>query len=209
MTSRAALFSLGVLLAATPMPAAGADDGWSNLARVTRERSYGFVTRDGECYEAEIRSADNQKVTIHSAGTGDLVLPRADVLRVSDFPNALPRDTVYIGRSSWTDLQLSGPRGSEYWVIVTKQGEELRSDHTWGIAKDWVSANGRTIEKLEVESAIYVRYEPLTRWEQNVHRAKMDLLALRIWFRGTFLKKIAVLMYDASLPEDNSPVRCK
>jgi hypothetical protein len=199
---------LGLAVATVAIRAADVDDGWNNLRQITRERSYGFVTRDGKCYDAAIRSVNDRDVQIHTADGRDLVLLRADILRVSDYLDADQRDTVYSGRSSWDDLHRSMVRGSEYLIIVTKQGEELRSGRRLGISRDWVSIDTKTIEKSEVQFASYVRYEPLTRWEQNVHHAKMDLFAPKVWFRGAFLKKIPVLMYNAILPEDNSTVRC-
>ena len=52
-------------------------------------------------------------------------------------------------------------------------------------------------------------YFDITPDELYVHHEGVDFLAPRIWFRGLFLPKISVRLYDASMAEDNSAISCR
>jgi hypothetical protein len=53
------------------------------------------------------------------------------------------------------------------------------------------------------------RFEPLTRWEEHVHRETVNVLAPRLWFNYPMLGTISVLLYNSELAEDNSPTGCQ
>jgi hypothetical protein len=153
-------------------------------------------------------SANDQAVVIRDSGN-DVIIKRADVLRVSDDDShAGPHDTVFSGRSSWSDVKAADPKGPEYLHILMKGGEELK----WAkptVSDDSVSFEGRTIAKAEVRYVSYVRLKPITRYEEHVAHENVNWLAPRLWFNYLMLGKISVLIYSAELAEDNSPAGCR
>ena len=138
----------------------------------------------------------------------DILIQRTDVLRVSDNDlYAGARDIVFSGRSSWNDVKDAGPRGAEYLHIITKHGEEWKWQKPT-VSDDSVTSEGKRVAKADVRYISYARSKPLTRREEYVGHENVDWLAPRLWFNGLMLGKISVLLFDADLTEDNSPVGC-
>ncbi len=177
---RAAVIAALAFSLAGSLCAADVEDGWSNIRRVTRDRFYAVVLRDGRCESGSLVSANDQAIVIGDSGK-ERVIRRTDVLRVSDDSlYADTRDTVFSARSSWLDVKDVGPKGTEYLHILTKHGEEWKWQKPT-VSDDSVSFEGR----------------------------KVDWLAPRLWFNGLILGKISVLLYNSELAEDNSSVRCR
>jgi hypothetical protein len=208
MTGLFASVLVTMSLAFGQMPAA-AEDGWSNLSRVTRSRTYAVIFRDGRCAKGLLVSANDQTITIEAdSGKDHLVIKRADVLRVSDSPFALTNDTIFSARSSWIDVRETHPKATEYLRIVTKVGEEWKWKQPTS-SDNSVNFEGRRIPKADIRYVYYVRFTPLTQREEYLDHEAGVWLAPRLWFNGLMLGKISVLLYNSDLAEDNSPVGCR
>ena len=187
---------------------ADVEDGWHNLRRVTHDRGYTVVFRDGQCTHGRLSSGGDQTIAFEFQPGQVRVIRRSEVLRISDNPSAPAHDAVFSARSSWTDLKDAKPQATEYLHIVTKRGEELKWKPA-AISDDSVAFEGRTLAKADVRYVSYVRFKPLTTTEEYIHQESADLLAPRLWFHSLMLGKISVLFYNSDLPEDNSPLECK
>lgn len=201
------ILAVSILLPALTR-AADIEDGWRNLKRVTRDRLYAVVLHDGHCAKGFLVSANDQVIVVRDSAK-DVVIKRADALRVSDDNlHAGAHDTVFSGRSSWSDVMAADPKGPGYLHISMKGGEELK----WSkptVSDGSLSFEGRKVAKTEVRYVSYVRLKPLTRSEQYVSHENVDWLAPRLWFNYLMLGKISVLLYNAELVEDNSPAGCR
>jgi hypothetical protein len=181
------------------------DDSWGNLRIVTKDREYVVVLHDRRCVRGFV-SANDQELSVMD-GSGSRLIKRDDILRVSDTWGSNARDTVFSGRSSWTDVQDADPRGREYLRVVTTRGEEWTPKQP-KVADLFISGDGRTVQKTDVRSVQYVRFVPMTSKEEYVHHENVDLLAPRLWFGGLMMPRINVLLYDSARPEDNSGIAC-
>lgn len=206
---------LMLLLASVPVtmpPAFGqmpaeVDDGWGNLRRITRDRNYVVIFRDGHCARGLLVSANDQTIVIAANPGKDLVIKRADVLRVSDTGFATAHDTIFSARSSWIDVKEAGPKATEYLRIVTKGGAEWKWKQPT-ISDDFVSFQGKHIAKADIRYVYYVRFRPVTAKEEYLNQEAAGFLAPRLWFNGLMLGKISVLLYNSELAGDSSSVRC-
>lgn len=75
----------------TPMLAAEAEDGWHNLTKVTRDRSYTVLLRDARCLHGPLISVNDQAIVLGGDSGVEVAVKRADVLR---FPMLLRRPLV-------------------------------------------------------------------------------------------------------------------
>jgi hypothetical protein len=199
--------AVSILIAATSICAADTNDGWGNLKEVTRDRQYIVSFRDGRCEQTRLGPVSAQSVFLRTGSGKDLVVTRADVLRVSDRATATAHDAIFSGRSSWLDVKESGPCLKERITVVTKRGEE----RTWiqpKLSDDSIGAEGTTIAKADIQSVSYLRFRPYTDREEYLVREDVRLLSPRFWFDGLMLGKISVLLYRSGMPEDNSELRC-
>ena len=203
-----ALIAIALLLAARLAVCADPADGWRNLKRITRDRLYAVILRDGQCKWGSLSSVgDGVFVLGLDSGLG-LAIKRSEVLRVSDTSNDPARDIVFSGRSSWSDVKEAGPKRSEYLEIVTKEGEDLK----WRrpeVSDESIRFEGRTVAKNDVRSVTYVRLKPLTIDEEYGHHEDFAWLASRPWVGSLIMKKMNVLLYNAEIEEDNSPIACR
>ena len=87
------------LLAAILLSAFG--DGWGNLKRVTHDRPYVVVLRDGHCQYGTLSSVGDQAMVLATYSGIGVLIKRAQIRRVADDPTAPERGAVYSGRSSW------------------------------------------------------------------------------------------------------------
>jgi len=137
---------------------------WDNLKAITRDRSYTVALRDGRCMRGHLVSFDAQQVVLDSG-----VASRVEVLRVADDHTAAVHNLIFSGRNSWADVKASGPRGTEYLLIVTKRSEQLKWKRPT-ISDDSIVFDGKTLAKVDVARISYVRFKPLTdndQWDQG------------------------------------------
>jgi hypothetical protein len=182
------------------------DSGWNNLKSVTRDRGYVVVLQDHTCTGGKIASVTDQGVVLGS----DLnqithLLKLEDVLRVGE--GWVAGNAIYSARSSWSDVKETMPRWREYMTIVTNEGRKLQWKQPM-VSEDSITFEGHSLPKSDVRYVSYVRYKPLTPTQELFAHENVELLAPRLWFHDLFLGKMSVLLYDASLIEDDSPLVC-
>jgi hypothetical protein len=198
------------LVAATPYA------GWENLSSVTRRRNYDFVTRNGRCESGRIVAIDSASVTVtvwptdSSKGSHQATFHAIDLIRITD-EGSLVHDTIFSGRSSWTDIGQAGPLGArERILVVTSDGRD-HIGKSVSISEDSLTLSQaqhrETVRKSDIRRVFYLRVKPLTATaEYMVH--ENVLIDPELWWDGLLLGKIPVLLYDASAPEDDSEVKC-
>ena len=204
---------IAVLLAsslALALPAQGAtpDAGWGVLAHVTWARDYSFVLRDGTSAAGVVLSVSPDSVTLSVRGeppstkTSTVTLERSNVLRVDD--GVKGADLIYSGRSSWSDVRAIPPyEGVERLEVVTRSGARL-TGKTATVSDVEITLAGHRIPKADVSQVYYLRVKPLSDNWEHAFRESLTLYPLSLLFQ---IHKIAVLLYDSSLPEDNTPLK--
>lgn len=184
------------------------DEEWANLKQVTHRRSYGFALRDGTCATGRIVSmtADSVKINEPDPAT----LKRLEIVRVSDGDHAY--NVVYSGRSSWSDVAAIPASEKAFLRVVTKAGKQYEgSGDQVGEAGMMLVKAGKTVNilKNDVAQVYYVRLKPLSdsaRYSDEEHFPLNPELWPYYWNIGVHM---AVLVYDSSVPEDNSKVVCQ
>jgi hypothetical protein len=193
--------SILTLFSAAAPPATG----WAILHHFTLDRSYSFVIRGQGCFKGRITSVAPDAVDVERAGQ-KFTLNRTDVLRIGESAGA--DNLVYSGRSSWSDLASIRLRRGERLQIRLKDGRQY-TPASVAISDSQISFHGRTLEKIRVAAVIYQRVKPLSSTDQRAGE-EMPAADPALWPNLLDLAaRIQVLVYDASQPEDNSPVTCK
>jgi hypothetical protein len=196
-----------VFLLAAGATASPAANEWDNLKQVTHRRSYGFALRDGTCVTGKIVSVAVESVKINQPSAA--TLERSDLVRVSDGEHVY--DVVYSARSSWSDVAGIPPNARSYLRVLTKDG----SQHEGAAAQ--VGDSGITldkkgkpekIQKSDVARIYYVRLKPMSDSARFSDQETFPLnpeLWPYYWNIGVHMP---VLLYDSSVPEDNSKIVC-
>jgi hypothetical protein len=177
------------------------DNSWKNLSHTIKEASYTVAMRDGRCVTGHIQKFDQTTLTV-----GSSKLDRKDVIRIGE--SVADHDPIYSGRSSWLDLQRSEPNQYERIDLELKNRMTRKCRH-FSATEEEAVCGGLRIGKFEVARGYYVRLAPATEWEHYVARENVLLLAPRTWFDYALFPKIAVLLYDEALPQENGNVTCK
>ncbi len=191
------------LLACAANGASESDKSWKNLSYTIKESAYTVATRDGRCVTAPIESFDENSVTVKS-----LRIDRKDVVRIGDGASLADHDPIYSGRSSWADLQHAAPNKYEH-IRLDLNSRATRNCHAFSSTEEHATCDGIQIRKLEVARGYYVRLAPASEWEHHVVRENVAFLAPRTWFNFALFPRIAILLYDAALPEENFKVGCR
>jgi hypothetical protein len=205
------------------------DDSWQNLRHITRERYYTVLDRKSDCVTGHITTANDYVVTLKLPDGTSATFDRDKVLRVSVsqaapyFPShvqadiAKVTDIVYNGKSSWRDLKAIAAlekfrlAGQPVRIVKTdgKTYEGLLSSIS-DTELQLEQASGRVaVAKADVAQVYYLRYKPLT--DSEKYSAQEDFwIDPRLWpYYLHLVPKMRVRLYDSSLPEDNTPVRCE
>jgi hypothetical protein len=200
------LVFMPMILEAVVLTAADVDDGWLNLKRSTHDRSYAFLFRDSHCVRGRLIRVSEDAAVLRIEPGGERVIKRSQVLGVADYNHYFPDHfaLVFSGRSSWSDVQDVNPNWSEYLSVIAKHGPQQRWSNPT-VSDNSISGEGRAIAKADVRLVYYYRFKPLTEAEEFMELERVDLFAPRLWFHGAMLGKIAVLLYNSEVPEDNSP----
>ena len=174
------------------------------------------MTRDSDCIHGKIVSANAQSLTLEEQNGQSLVMERQNVVRLGGLGSAM--SAIYSGRSSWEDVKSLRHRpanGAARVKVVTQDGK--RYDGKLAETTDStisVLANGQVTEvpKVKVSQVFCIRFKPMT---ARTAYAGEELFVFKIfdpalwpYFLGT-APKIAVLLYDSSVPEENSALVCK
>ena len=194
------------------------DDRWEALNHVTWHRTYTLVDREGKCNTGDIVAITEQSITLKcldwstgkSPTTSTVTIERQKVLRITDGPKVV--DVIYTGKSSWADVEAMQHIGSsEAVLLITNDGRRH-----WGklvrVADDGVKLKHWTkttqIHKGDISQVYYVREKTLSDGAEYSAR-EMVFLDPRLWpYLLHIPPKVSVLLYDSSLPEDNSHVKC-
>lgn len=199
---RASLFLLGA-----GAIAGFADDAWNNLKQVTHRRSYVFALRDGTCPTGKIVAVTVDSVKIDQPDPA--TLKRVAVVRVSDGAHAY--NAVYSSRSSWSDVAAIPSSEKTFLRVVTKAGKQYEgSADPVGESGMTLVKGGKTVNilKNDVAQVYYVRLKPLSDSARYSDEESFPLnpeLWPYYWNIGVHM---AVLLYDSSVPEDNSMIVC-
>lgn len=197
-----------------------ADGGWQNLKRMRTDRDYTVLMRNGSCITGRVAAVDtgalelfepresaNQKTT--KTDVRIIEANRNDVLRVTDTRFGDPHDTIYSGRSSWTDVKASRPKGKAEWLkVVDKRGKE-RTCKTPEASDDGLRCGTEEISKKDIARVYYVRLKPASDWLEYASGEGVGGLDPRTWFNYMLLGRIDVLLFDSALPEDNQAAACR
>ena len=200
---------------------AAADDSWQNLKHVTHERYYTVVDRKSDCITGHIVKTNDHELTLKLPDRTYATFDRANVLRVSvsqAAPNFPPRvqadvgrvyDAIYNDKSSWGDLKSLA--GQEVKVVKTSgetyEGQLLITSET----QIELDRTGGKLElaKEEIAQVYHLRPKPLT--DSEKYSAQEDFwMDPRLWpYYLKLVPRLPVRLYDSSLPNDNTLVRCE
>lgn len=209
--------------------ATAAYDSWQNLKHVTHERYYTVVDRKSNCITGHIVKANDHEFTLKLPNRTSVTFDRASVLRVSvsrAAPYLSPRvqadvgrvyDVIYNDKSSWSDLK--GVTGQEKFGVSGQEVKVVKTDGKTDegrlstISKTQLELD-RTGGKLEiakgdVAQVYYLHPKPLT--DSEKYSAQEDFrIDPRLWpYYLHLVPRLPVRLYDSSLPEDNTPVKCE
>ena len=127
----------------------------------------------------------------------------------------MAHNMIYSGRSSWTDVQSIKARPKEPIRVITKDSKRYEGAVVSATDQDiTISKSGRTarVLKNDVSQVFYIRIKPAS---DSAQYADQELFLLKVldpelWpYMLGINSKIAVRLYDVSLPEDNRPANCK
>ena len=94
-------------------------------------------------------------------------------------------------------------QGGERLEVVTRSGARL-TGKTATVSDVEITLAGHRIPKADVSQVYYLRVKPLSDNWEHAFRESLTLYPLSLLFQ---IHKIAVLLYDSSLPEDNTPLK--
>src|ERR1039458_573927 len=216
VNSKGPLFVLAFGAVTLQCWAVDSDAAWSNLKHVTHAGFYNFVSRTGQRYAGKITKVTDSSVVItEGSGKGaPAELLRPDVIEVSDGAAGL----LYSGRNTWAEVAslasttMSGfDVGKGSFRVVTKSGKQLLARTMKVTASDvTLTQRGReeTIPKAGAARVEYIRAAP---WAEGVEWSYQEFGPLAIFDPGYWPHilhlsgKITVPIYDASLPENDTP----
>jgi len=199
-------------MACPPMLSADSTNQWDNLKQVTRRVSFYFVDRNGDCVIGKVKNVDDTAVPVTRANASQTKIDRADLLRVTDGRRSY--NVVFSGRSSWSDvLALIPAQNADKWrpkvVVQTNTGVQYKGqliDASQGTISLKISGKTRDISKQEVSTVSLVRPKPVKFSNTDRELVFFAFLDPNLW-PGIF-GRLAVRLYDANSPEDDSPIIC-
>jgi hypothetical protein len=206
------------LLAASIQAAAhasGQADPWQVLNKITHRRSYRIQTRDRGCVLGKIKEVTGDHLTAEvygSYGSGSPVsFRRSDILRVS-----VVGPIYYSGRSSWADVRAIHLKGRGRLKIVTTAGKTYVVKPPVTISDDaitfQISGKSTKVAKGDVAEIYHIVAKPLTDGGEYLDEELGPLIVFDpdLWAYGLHLEQyVAVLLYNAAEPEDDSPSNCE
>jgi hypothetical protein len=193
----------------------GQDDPWFVLNKITHKRSYMIETRDRECVWGVITEVASDHLTTKRYASSMSQLPetrtvlRADVLRIGG-----GRFAYYSGRSSWLDVSSLRLAWRERLKIVMKDRKAYTVKPPYTVSDAGIAPHSgrRTkIAKSEIAEVYEIVPKPLTATGEYLTEELGPMIIFDPdWYsyRLHLEQYVSVLVYDASLYEDNSSVEC-
>jgi hypothetical protein len=187
-------------------------DPWSVLSGITHKRSYTIETRDHRCFRGKItRVTTDHLALLDSSHSPDAVIfLRADVWRVVS-----GRVMYYSGRSSWSDVSSLRVRGRGRLKIVTRIGKTYNVKPPYTVSDEGITLNASgksaNIPKSEIAQVYDIVVRPLTDFgDYSLGELGPMVVFDPDWYvRSLHLEQhVEVLLYNATEPEDDSPVQC-
>jgi small nuclear ribonucleoprotein (snRNP)-like protein len=178
------------------------DTSWRNLDHTLNRASVTVARRDGRCLTGKIESFDDKSIVIDNS-----TVERKDILRVADGISLDAHDSIYSGRSSWWDLRQSRPSHHEH-IELGLRNDLTQSCQSIIATEEDAACDGRRIAKSDVVRGYYVRLAPATEWERHLGQENVAYLSPRSWFGYAFFPRIKVLLYDATIAQDNTKIAC-
>jgi len=213
MGTKAAILILICSLTGGCLSAAGSDDTWAQLKHVTRARNYVIITSDQSCYDGKILGVSDRSITLSRKDLEPIVIERKDVLRIAD-SGETDGPILYSGRSSWWDVTKIPLNSKQNTRVVMKSG--AKHEGRLGKATDSeivLTDHGKQtmIVKDEIAIVYFVRLRPLSDSDELLlnELSYLTVFDPKFWsYEWNAGPKIPVLLYDASKPEDDTPLRC-
>lgn len=192
-------------------------NGWENLSKITHDTQYSILEKDRSCYFGKIVQVSESSLqwrdlpTQTNRNPATRTIQRSDIVLISE-SGASIHDSVFSGRSSWNSLKEAAPKGPrEYLLIVSKSSDHHKSKK-FVVNEDSIvlqdSGKDVAIAKSNVAQVYYVRVKPATDNEKYLAQ-EAPFLWPKFWFGPLFFTTLPVLLYDASMPENNTPLTCK
>ncbi len=197
--------------------ASGQSDPWQVLNKITHKRSYRIQTRDRKCVLGKIKEVTGDGFTAgvyssySSPSPGVVSFRRSDIFRVS-----VVGPIYYSGRSSWADVRALHLKGRQRLKIVTTAGKTYVIKPPVTISDDaitlQISGKSTKVAKSDVAEIYHIVAKPLTDGGEYLDAELGPLIVFDpdLWVYGLHLEQyVAVLLYNAGEPEDNSPANCE
>ncbi len=182
----------------------------SPLAGVTHSASFKFAERDGTCVYGNVSKTDATSITVQPFEKPPVILQKANLLQVSQ-----GNDLLYSARSSWTDVSEAILYPHEAFVATLKSGKQVKGKPIKTSPDSITLKHGLGVNmytKSEILSIDYLRIKPATDAFIAVLGEAPWMLVFdpEFYYRATGLPgKLTIRLYDATKPEDDSPVVCK
>lgn len=186
-----------------------AQSSQDTLNHVSRFSTFTFFKRDGTCLYGTIAKADAATITVNQVNQSSTILNRGDILQISQ-GDAL----LLSARSSWADVASTPVNSSEALVLSLKNGHKAKGKplkvmpQSITLKHDFVAT---TYPKGEIATVVYLRVKP----ESNNFDYLLEEAPFLVFFTPEFYwrsagleGRIPVLLYDASKPENNTPLKC-
>jgi hypothetical protein len=213
MSVKFAIVTLICCTAIAPRLEAGPkEDAWRNLTHITRARNYTVALHGGACYLGEVVSLNHLSVALQTMNGKTVTILREDVLRFGE--EIAIDETVYSGRSSWLDVEQLPLNSKEHTRVEMKDGKS----HEGKLIKSTANGvtmieSGRRVElmKQDISTVYFVRLRPWSASEEFRMREDFIFFVFNPKFWSMELNagpKIPVLLYDASVTEDDTPFKC-
>ena len=189
---------------------------WNELETLRRNYTTPVFSRDGACHIATLQEVTSRSLTIlwQEPENRQMVarsqqISKQDILSVGN-----AHEVLYSGRSSWRDVQDAKPAHGESLDVTTVTGESYSgSVHAISTTELTLGVRGRkkTFEKSNIRTVTYVRQRPYSDSEEYLAQEAAYLMFFwpDTWRRAAGLgPKLHVMLYDSSLPEDDSELKC-
>ncbi len=212
-----ALLLLFSLTSASFAQSAERSESWNNLKQLTHKATFIFVKTDRNCIGGMIASVTDRALVVKELHGQPITITREELLHVNQ--GDWGAGVLFSSRSSWADVNAVTSRNGRTLkskvLIETKSGRTqqgtLTSVSEGDIAMD-SQHNVIHVAKADIATVSLVTSKPLSSSASYAddELAWMKIFDPQLWpkmfgFQGS----MRVRLFDASLPEDNSPIVCR